>query len=505
MNPRLIFGLTLVSLAALTIGLAIAAVPMRLTLILSLLILGPIAVSALLLTPDRRTVPYRFIYCLFVVAVAAKFLWPNFAYIPIGALPSKNPQRWIWALCILYWAYSLSINGELRRRLATRLMGSRVAWLLGMLIAWRLTATTFSESIPTSLYVMLVELFDYLPAFLFALTWVRDERDARTLALTLMVTALLIGVIATAEFALKANVFLKMVPGDIENEAFLRAAVEGKLRGGAYRVQASFNHPLLLAQFTVCVLPLAVCVATAATKRTTQAFSGVVFIVLLGLLLASRTRTAVAVAALVIALSFLMGAWNGMRDKKSGTRKPLISAIGLLAGVAVLVSVFALIAVLTQGRTAEEAGSSLARVIMFQRAVDAAAVKPILGYGPGVGNYMAALFSSSGAASLDSYFLTQMLEAGVPAMLLYTGLIGIGAFQVLRHFRLGEQESVGVSRVRAAWGLCIIAFGVSSTVLSTPHNMPLFFLALGVVVALAPVRKRNAFSPRGANGRLIRP
>lgn len=504
MTPRLFFGLTLVSLAALIIGLAIAALPVRLTLVMSLLIVVPIFVGALLLTPDRRTVPYRLIYGIFVVAVAAKFLWPNFAYIPIEALPSKNPQRWVWAFCILYWAYGLATNSELRERLAKRLANSQVAWLLAALILWRILASGFSESIPTSVYLMLVELFDYVPAFLFALTWVRDERDARTLALALLVTALLIGLIAAVEFAIKANVFLQLVPGDIENEEFLRAAVEGKLRGGAYRVQASFNHPLLLAQFTVCVLPLAVYVATTAPQRTTKAFAAVVFFVLMGMLLASRTRTAVAVAAPVLALSFLMAAWTGMTNRKSGVHKPLISAIGLLAGVAVLVSVFALIAVLTQGRTQEEAGSSLARVIMLQRAMDAAAVEPLVGYGPGVGNYKAALYSSSGAASLDSYFLTQLLEAGVPAMLLYVALIGVGALQILRHFSPTAQQAGRASKVLAMWGLCIIAFGVSSAVLSTPHNMPLLFLALGVVAALTQEDGRSALTPPSSSSRITR-
>jgi len=469
-------------LLALVLGLAVPILPNKLTLVLGILVIGIIGIVIAIKLPERATAPYRLIYAIFLTAIAAKFLWPNFAYIPVPALPSKNPQRWVWALCIMYWAYSLLINRELRERLGKRLTGSNLSKMLLALVGWRLASIGFSEQPLASSYTMFVELFDYLPAYLIALTWVRDVNDAKRVAKCLLVTAVIVGFITVVELVMKKNLFVAFAPHDITNEEFLIAAVESKLRGGVYRAQASFNHPLLLAQFAVAILPLAMSAVLQSKSMLGRVFSVSALTLLAFCLVASRTRTAIVVAGLVVALALLLKSWNAVTSRSRGFRTPLLGGISLVGGIAVLGGVVAVVLVLTAGRDAEEASSSMARLLMLNRAIGAAMEQPLFGFGPGIGNLHAAVYNSRGTSSLDSYWLTQMLESGIPAMLIFIALLCNAAIEFIKEMFTARASEHGF--VAATWSLSIIAFGISTVILSTPHNMPLLYLAMGIVVAM---------------------
>ena len=475
-------GFLMILLVALIFGLSIPIMPYKFTLLFAIIVLGVVGFLVAVALPAKAAAPYRLIYTIFVIAVMAKFLWPNFAYIPVPALPSKNPQRWIWAFCLLYWIYSLLTNPILRQRLAQRIALSRLAWVILGLFAWRLLSVGFSERPLVSTYTMAIELFEYLPAFLFAVTWVRDESDAAKLAKALLATAIVVFLITAGELLTQQNLFILFAPHDISNEDFLLAVLEAKTRGGAYRAQASFNHPLLMAQFAVSVLPLALLGLLTFDRFRGRATAIGALGSLLIVLWASRTRTAIVVAGVVIASVIIMLAFKAVRDRSGGVNRPLLGGLSLIGGFLVLGVAIGVLLLLTAGRSVEESSSSMARVTMLELAYKAMIEEPIFGYGPGVGNFHAALRSSNGLTSLDSYFLTQLLESGIPAFLLYITILIIGSAAFLRQTLFSRNPKYDLSS--AMWSLSIIAFGISSLVLSTPHNMPLLYLCLGVVTAL---------------------
>lgn len=486
--------LTVFAIAALLLGLSLALLPYKLSFLLAILILGSTGLLVAVVARDRSSENYKVVYLVLVAALAGRFLWPNFAYVPIYALPSKSPQRWLWALCIAYWLYSLLVHSELRSRLATRLTRPSIAWLMAAFVGWRLLAAASGDLAVASLYVMAGELFDYVPAFLFALTWVRDVRDAERLAFGLVLVALIVGLLTGIELIVKQNLFMQIAPYDINNEGFLMAALEAKQRGGSYRAQASFNHPLLLAQFAVTVLPLVAFHILRGQRWQKRALASLVLLLVIVMLWASRTRTAIGVSGFVVATLILCLAANMIAERRSGIHRPLLGGLWLLAGFTAFVAIIAAIYVLTAGRTAEEVSSSMGRLAMLQRATVAALAHPLLGYGIAVGNLQAANYNSRGWATLDSYFLTQLLEAGIPALLLYITLLALCASAFVRQVFAREPTREGL--LVAMWGLAMIAFGMSSLILSTPHNMPLFYLGVGVVGALSCPSTGDVSLPR---------
>lgn len=473
--------MALMCVLALFFGLAVSVLPLKLSLIGTMFILLIVGGVVVLLMPEQAAAAQRAMLMVMFIAFAAKFLWPNFAYIPINALPTKNPQRLVWAAALAYWAYSLATNRELRQRLGARISQSRIVWTILALFVLRAVSIAFSKYPAVSSYTVLIEVYDYLPALLFALTWIRGEEDVRAFGKAIVITTLAVSAITAAEVILKQNIFTRLVPTDVSNEEFLVMASEEKLRGGVYRAQASFNHPLLLAQYIVTVLPILLLTFKLERGIFRMLAALAIATVPVGLW-ASRTRTSIIVAGFVLAAVFLIAALNRARMNSPDYGKQIRGALSVLGGIAAAGILVAVGYVLTVGRTAEEASSSGARVEMLYRAAEAAQDSPVFGFGPGLGAPKAAVYSSRGTGSLDNYWLILLLDSGLPVMLLFLVLLGFGAKQMLRYLFKGHRDpTLGVSGM---WGTAVVAFGLTTTILGTPHNLPLLYFALGTLVAL---------------------
>jgi hypothetical protein len=470
-------------LLGLVFGVIVPILPLKATAVLLVVVVGLVGLTVAILMPDKKQTPYGVIYAIFLIAIVSKFVWPNFAYLPIPGLPSKNPQRWLWALCVGYWAYSILVNGNLRDRLTYRFSASGLAKLLLALQLWRFASIFVSDQPAVSAYTMVVDTFDYFMAFMFCLTWIRDERDVRRIGLALVITTAVISLFAVAEVALRQNIFIKLVPYDSTNEMFLTMAVESKLREGGYRAQASFNHPLLMAQFVVTVMPIIVYALFNQGGKWVKAVSFFSLASVPFLLWASRTRTAVLVAGVVLVIGFIMLATNAARRKRVSSAGSLLGGVGLVFATGLTCAVGVAAIVLTVGRTAEESVSSLARAQMIQTAFRAALTEPLLGFGPALGSFQAAVYSSRGSASLDNYWLTLLLESGFPAMVMFLIALVLVLRGIVKQTTRGHATDAHL--LSATWGLAALAFGTTTAILSTTHNLPLLNVCFGVLVALA--------------------
>lgn len=466
---------------ALLMGMALPLLPIRFSIVAFGLVVLILAVVCVLLLPDKRRVPYRLIYAVFGIAVLMSFLWPNFAYVPIPALPTKNPERLVWATAIAYWLYTLSTNRELRERLARRISQPGIAWLVFGLMAWRALSVPFSEYSIYGVYLVVREYFEYLPALLFPLTWLRDLDDVRRLARWLLYAVAATCVLALAEYVRGENLFIAFVPYDPTNEGFLRAVVESKLRGGQYRVQGSFDHPLLLAQFLGIALPLLLWLGWTDPSWRIRLLTLGTLLLLPAVMWFTRTRMALGLSAFIGALAVTLVVLAAARRPRTDNSN-LRAAIGLVALAAVGTAVLAFMVQLAIGRTQEEASSSMVRLMMLERAVEATASSPLVGEGPGIGGFQAAARGAGGLVTLDSYWLLLLLESGLPALLMLLALLAAGSWRVVVAMRNGLDRPT--DRARLAFGLAALSFSLSSAVLGTPHNLPLMFMVLAALVAL---------------------
>lgn len=465
---------------ALVMGMALPVLPIRFSLVAFGLVVLVLGVVVMLLLPDKRRVPWKLIHAVFGVAVLTGFLWPNFAYVPIPALPTKNPQRLVWAAAIAYWLYTLSTNRELRERLARRLAQPGLVWLALGLLGWRALSVPFSEYSGYGVFIVVREYFEYLPALMFALTWLRGLGDVRRLARWVTLAMGVVCALALAEYLRGENLFLALVPYDPSNENFLRAVVESKMRGGEYRVQGSFDHPLLLAQFLGVALPLALWLAWTDPSWRMRLFTIATLLVLPAVMWFTRTRTALGLTAFVGALAATLVAIAAVRQPRADGGN-LRAAIGLVGLAAVGVAVLAFMVQLAVGRTEEESSSTQVRLLMLERGLDAMIASPLVGDGPGVGGFQAAVIGTGGLVTLDSYWLMLLLESGLPALLMLLAMLAAGSWRLVTAMAHGLDEA---NLARLSLGLAMLSFALSTAVLGTPHNLPFMYLLIGALVAL---------------------
>jgi hypothetical protein len=476
---------TFITILVLLAGFSISALPIGVSLRITVFLLAILAVLLIPLLPDSDPPRYGVLVAFISISMALFLLWPRYAYLPYGALPTKSPQRAFHAMAIALWLFSLGTSKELRSGLLYRIQKAPLifAGVFGFFF-WRIL-TCFTSFDPLfSAYTESIELFEYLSSFVLAVTFLRDEKDVERFISVLITVAFLVCCLGLLESFRQKNLFEPLIKVDRDSAAFFNEVLSDKLRGGKYRVKASFDHPLLLAEYLVAMIPL-IAYRFFFSKALTK-----VALILLSAMLAvvvykTQSRSAIATGiVLMFAYVSLLMMRSFFRNKLDMTAVAILCLIPGL--VAIVIYSFDYMQSLVVGRSAQEAASSAARVLMITRGVPLVGDSPIFGYGTGLGAFKLGFIGEGGLITLDNYYLSIALDSGIPALLIYASLLLWGcihAFQIIR-----DDERQRAFR-RASLGLVVFSFVLFKSILGTPHNSPLLFFVLGTLVVLSLPRK----------------
>lgn len=283
-----------------------------------------------------------------------------------------------------------------------------------------------------------------------------------------------------AEYIRQQNIFSGLLP---VTDEYAQEAMLSKIRDSGYRIQSSFDHPLTYAQFLVCVIPILI--------ASFFQYKGIIF-------------RGVSVAAVLLALG---SAW--LTGSRSGVALSVMSVLGM--GVLVLViqffqrkvrlgvviiSIFgiALMAVsaiflidhlllLVAGRSAAEASSTSARLLMLKRAIPLVLNSPLVGNGVNQAATLIGFVGARGVLTVDSLLISFAVESGVIALLAYV-------FSVLAGFIHAVRNSLGESRedsiLQLGFATSLILFLMTSVTLSLTGNM--YFLAFLFAMVIGSTR-----------------
>lgn len=463
-------------------GLLIGAFNTGFALKLILFLLFPFGIMLLWLLPDSQRTPMLALNIGFCISVALYFIWPRFAYFDIPAMPTQHPQRMVFILLLAFWLYSIATSKTMRETLIRRLAENRVlAMMIGAFFILRLFSSLFSSIPFYSISVTLKELFDYLLVYLLVLSFVQNIADVNRLLRWLVVVTLVVCIMGIVEYKLGHNLFTKFIDASQGDDGqYLQRALMDKVRAGGYRIQASFNHPLLFAEFLICMLPFVIYrfIAGKAWERLLVAIT----IIMIGpVMWATHTRSAFAALAIVAVGFLFLLLYRAFTVKANQLR--LLSIIFIILPVLLTSAAFILnyLGELVLGRTAEEFGSSFVRVLMLQRGIPLVLDSLWVGYGPGLGSYTLNFGDSTGALTLDNYYLQLALESGMPGLLAFLGLLAWGVVSSMT--RLSRACTLGELALHGGFALSLLAFAAICVVLGTQHNFPLMFILLGLIVA----------------------
>jgi hypothetical protein len=248
----------------------------------------------------------------------------------------------------------------------------------------------------------------------------------------------------------------------------------GQVREGGQRIASVFEHSIIYGQYLSWATPIMVFAAVKDRSRLIRiAAVGCLILIPLAVYL-SGSRAALATAVV---------AGCGLPAMLLLKRIGLFSPMGLFGTVAALSIAFAVIGPgaatvksMITGHNHEEALSTKTRTGMFYRAINASAQSPIMGFGAGRAPYHAGARDANGTLTIDSYYLSALLESGYVGLVLQAMALWIPVFFALKT-ALGRTGSM----LDAALTPALAAVGIGFITLSTQSNITLVFISAGLI------------------------
>ena len=291
-----------------------------------LLFLGTVFyVVVLLSAPKMNSSPIKLLNLSLVLFLLVLVVWPNYGFYKFGVLPGISPTRIMFALLVFYWLYSISGSTQFRINFVRRLKQNKgVVFLIVGLMLWKLGSVITSETFFFSLYGFLNETISYVFIFFLVLSIIQTSKDVDSIILWFALSAFLIGLLGLYEAYVKHNLFIGYIPVSSE---YLEQVMSEKLRGGKYRTQATFDHPLLLAEYIVFILPILVFAAIKSKGVAKSALFLSNIILLIVVMYETGTRSGVVSLAIVLCAIFFVFTVRKIRLPSSS----LVAFIGILS------------------------------------------------------------------------------------------------------------------------------------------------------------------------------
>lgn len=446
----------------------------------------PILLVTLLLVwamPKRVTAPDGYLNGMLLILLALINLWPQYVIYRIGGLPSISPIKIAWLVFILSSLFCVITCRPATERLLRRCAAhSPLIGFICFLAIWRIVCTLVSSEPVAQTWKLGSELLSFYFVFFMALAVLRDETDVYRLLAVLVIAASIQAILASYESVVQHTLFEKFMSVNEEDPSTLQSVLLEKFRGGHYRAQGTFDHPMVLAEFFAMMVPISVAVFLQNKNLTLRWLSAGLIPLAIAMIVASRSRSGIAVllAAVLLVLLLLMLPRNSASNRQNATPKLLIIVFLLPVLVAVTYFAGAETLALIAGRNQNEVNSTMARVLMLEKGIPLIFESPILGYGNGLGAVKLGFFDGI-RYNIDNYFLGIALDAGIPGLLSLVSVLGISITLGLKSYTQGLGNASRTSGLIAV--SLVMLVGVKS-VLSITSGFTMAYVLIAALIVL---------------------
>jgi O-antigen ligase len=446
-----------------------------------LILLGVFAIIVIMLLPlhDRAVNMKPFFWGL-IAYFALHVMWPRFLSVDVPLLPYISPIRLTLMFLLAAWVFlaatSSAVHDELWRRLKQVPVLS--LFVLGLILFMAL-AIPFALSAPMSSRSFFDEIIElYLP-FVVAVSLIRTRSNLEVFIRWLVVLGMITAVLLVLERMTHVNPFTTYL-GPLANydASWLEGALSNTLRWGTdtFRAKGAFLTPLSAAEYLVLALPF---VFYWAEKTKSQWWRWTLIVsvpVSLAGIWATDTRTSIVTGIMVIGIYALVRGIQFLRAEGRSSLRPVIALalVGVIAAVA-----FGVTMILVKLNWQTAFGSEGSRVIQIEMGIPRIKHRPIIGYGPGMAAYILNYSYNGRDRSIDNYFLSVVLDSGLPGLMCFLGILVTMVVGAARRAIANPAER----SLLMAFALTGLAFSFTRFTLSEFENLSLFYVILGAYVA----------------------
>jgi O-antigen ligase len=416
-------------------------------------------------------------------------LWPTYMIIKVGGLPSVDARRVVAGLSIAVTIYLIFSRKPIRESFFLIFKGPLgvTSFLLSIYVALRVTSSLVSEySIYSLLQVFWEILYYYSMFFIAAILFYKKHLQEWALKI-MLVLALIVSFYSAIEWVLQKNILVMFTPSGKEFAMFQKALAVERLRDGFFRAQGTFEHPLLLAEFSAMAASFGV--SALMWKNQNKSIRQLGFFAFLSAVFAGfLTGSRSAFVALGVSIIFLVLVWlfanKSFIEKGNSAVRKFFCVTTFLS---ILLIALPVLNTLVSGKNVGEAASTNSRLYMMELGWRSIKNNFLLGTGPGSSGSIAGVVNASGVGTLDNYFLAIAIESGVPA-LVFLMLFLTYPIWILFNKLIDGDLTIDKAFSSAVMG-CLIVTTLVHAILWMPYNMFFVFLLTGM--ALASISKQS--------------
>ncbi|WP_337188885.1 O-antigen ligase family protein [Phenylobacterium sp.] len=435
--------------------------------------------------PPGEYAPTRLLEPLFIAFFAALILWPNYLAVSVLNLPWMTMLRVTGAPLMLVFLACISISKTFRSEMKEILNADRiqVRLIIALLALWTLTIPLSSDigSSVNRYAVALVNLIGifFLSCYLFsrptfALLW------TRILLLSLGVVCMF----AIWESRIHQLPWAQHIPPflKIDDPVVQKILSAGFGRTGIYRTAATQTTPLGLAELLGLSLPFAMHLSFSRYGLITRGLAALLVPLSVWVILLTDSRLGFVAACASVLFYVLFWAILRWRQVKSSIFAPAI----VLGYPAVFVAFLTATFVVRRLRnefwgTGEQQFSTQSRLDQWADATPMILKNPI-GHGIGQGASTLGWTNLAGVLTIDSYWLSVLLEIGVLGFIVFYGLMLRGSYKAMRGAM--EVRNDPELSLLIPMSVMLLNFVIVKMVFSQEANHALAFMVLGAIVAL---------------------
>lgn len=419
----------------------------------------------------------------FFIFIVLSPLWPTYVGIKFADLPILNISRFFSVMVLfLLVTHSFLLPGWLGKQ-TKKLKKAPLSSVIGIYFAWRLISAATSTRPGYSFFIVAVDLLLQYQFYLIAALFINTKNDFFAAIRYFTFAGAIVVSFSLIEAQTQRNFFAAFAPASSSAD-YINAAVSEKIRDG-YRIQAGFLHPLVLANYLVLIVPLSIGVfinkAYGSVTRYIALYASI------GGILAT-VYTGSRSGILILGLEFIIGIFLmavSMKKNAWGVFKMMnLSIIAIVAGILG----FGAGGKLVEGRSSAESMSSMARVDQLNASLAVLQTSPILGVGPGLAASYAYTENADGVRSLDSFFLTVLVESGVIGLLLFLALLVCAFTRTMKLLPVGD--IINRSSLQAI-SISIVGATAFCSILSIYEIFPYLFSFFGLISAYQRISVSN--------------
>ena len=438
--------------------------------------------------PAIDQIPNRTLEFLFFAFFVVMIVWPNYLAVALPGLPWITMIRLIGFPLAALFVFCAFVSAKVRTTLRRTLASSPLVLILFLtFIALELFSVVVSTNPVQSLSkFVLVQITWTTTFFVGCYVFLKPGRAILWAGLAWS-TAVVVALIGLREHSQGQVLWAGHIPGFLKvGDEVVQRILTPHFREytGRYRTLSTFSTPLGFAEYLAFVLPFVLHFAAEARSLIIRIAAFVTVPSLIYVVLLTDSRLGMIGCFLAVLLYGLIWSVQRWRHDRSSLFGPAVALAYplIIVGAVSLTFVSHSVHAVVWGGDATQMGSTDVRREQMNMAIPKIASRP-WGYGMQMAADVVGYRTPGGILTLDSYYLTIVLEYGVIGFIVFYGMFGAAIFAAGRRLLSADKVELELNLLLPA-SLTLVNFIVIKSVFSQDDNHPVIFMVLAMIVAL---------------------